>query len=312
MASGAVASCAYSLLTLDTPYTYSVFEDRIANSQKWTSESPLTNDRWQISLGNTHTGQLALRARNVASLTDQYLTLKDPVLLNGTQPGLLFWHNFRTEGNVDGGVIEISTDNGTTWEYITSDRFIENGYQGLLSLSDNPLAGLEAFSGISQGWIRTLVDLTPYAGQEVKIRFRFGTNSSGARDGWYLDDISLLGDLVTIANRACTHDDELLCSAVTTVIWEPEVVATNEPSASGDWQVYPNPTFQFLHIAPVANSARQAATATLYTLDGKIALNRQLAPSQETEWDISNLPNGVYLLKIQGGSGVYTERVVKM
>ena len=36
-----------------------------------------------------------------------------------------------------------------------------------------------------------MVDLTPYAGQTVKFRFRLGSDTGSGREGWYVDDIQV-------------------------------------------------------------------------------------------------------------------------
>ncbi|MCA9796921.1 MAG: immune inhibitor A, partial [Candidatus Eremiobacteraeota bacterium] len=52
---------------------------------------------------------------------------------------------------------------------------------------------LEDFTGRSE-WSQHLVDLSRYDGQTIRLRFRMESDSSVVRDGFYLDNISVVGD----------------------------------------------------------------------------------------------------------------------
>lgn len=52
---------------------------------------------------------------------------------------LSFWHRFNTEDGWDGGVVEISTNGGTTWTDLGS-KMISGKYNGALGTgSNNPI-----------------------------------------------------------------------------------------------------------------------------------------------------------------------------
>jgi prepilin-type N-terminal cleavage/methylation domain-containing protein len=55
---------------------------------------------------------------------------------------------------------------------------------------------IDRLSGASSGWVERQVDLTPYFGESVQLRFHFDTVSAldNAYEGWYLDDIRITGD----------------------------------------------------------------------------------------------------------------------
>ena len=55
----------------------------------------------------------------------------------------------------------------------------------------NPQAGMDGWCEPSTGrpYADTLVDLSAWAGQSVRVRWRLGTDSSLTREGWYVDDI---------------------------------------------------------------------------------------------------------------------------
>jgi extracellular elastinolytic metalloproteinase len=101
---------------------------------------------------------------------------------------LSFFHYFNFEGSYDGGTVELSTDNGTTWLDATS-YFVQNGYNSTFDAS-TMAPGLRCFSGQSGksggSFIRSLLDLRSFAGQPMLMRFRVRTDTgnSTAVEGW--------------------------------------------------------------------------------------------------------------------------------
>ncbi len=131
-------------------------------------------------------------ASDIATVNDQYL--RSPLISVGAGVTLSFWHRYVLETGsttgYDGGVVEIST-NGTTWLDIGTNATL-NGYNATISSSfSSPIGGRRAFSGNSGGFIQTQIPLTAYAGKNVYIRFRQADDSSTAATGWYVDDVSL-------------------------------------------------------------------------------------------------------------------------
>ncbi|MGQ9555428.1 MAG: S8 family serine peptidase [Anaerolineae bacterium] len=93
----------------------------------------------------------------------------------------------------DGGVLEYSLDGGSTWADAGSLADY-NGYGGTIDaagFSDNPLQGRSAFVGRSNGYISTRLELTSLAGNNVRFRFRIGTDSGTENYGWFIDDIRI-------------------------------------------------------------------------------------------------------------------------
>jgi hypothetical protein len=87
-------------------------------------------------------------------------------------------------------VLEYSTNNGTTW-VDARPLIVNNGYKGAISNSfGNPLGGRQAFVGESNGYISSRVNLSSLAGQNVKIRFRIGSDEDGGDYGWFVDDVN--------------------------------------------------------------------------------------------------------------------------
>ena len=177
----------------DAPYSKILVQDNIEGDiSHWqTSHDPaLGAYDWFVADYYSHSGLKAWLAYNAYELSDQYLTLTVPEPLP-EDTFLSFWHLYDIEYFYDGGVVEISTDTGLTWEDL-GDYMLQNGYNTTLSNDySNPIGGRPAFTGFTYDWIETIVDLNAYAGEEVLIRFRLGTDTIYGYFGWLVDDVSI-------------------------------------------------------------------------------------------------------------------------
>jgi N-acetylneuraminic acid mutarotase len=146
---------------------------------------------WTVN-STAHSGSWSAHAPNVSNISDQRLVLTEPVAIpsDATAARLTFWHNYQIETSFDGGILEVSTNGGSTWTQITS--FLAGGYTGTVSgCCGNPLGGLTAWTGSQPYFSEVMVDLLPYAGQNVLFRFRLGTDNIIGASGWWIDDISV-------------------------------------------------------------------------------------------------------------------------
>ncbi len=116
---------------------------------------------------------------------DWSLLFPDIDLATASLPILDFWQWYSMEEGTDGGILEVSTNDGSTWRVVEP----EEGYP--VSMSAGPLSGLDAFSGTTDGWEYTSIDLSDYVGNQLKFRARLASNGSVTDEGWYIDDIGL-------------------------------------------------------------------------------------------------------------------------
>jgi hypothetical protein len=153
--------------------------------------SSTTANTWTVSNVQSQSAPNALFTNNAATTSDQKLETTNAIALGSGTSSLSFNHSFNTQSKTDGGLVEISTNNGTTWLDLTNK--ITNGYYNsvLGTTGANPLANRNAWSGNSGGFIKSSINLTSYASQSVKLRFRFGSNSSIGGTGWFVDDVLL-------------------------------------------------------------------------------------------------------------------------
>ncbi|MEM8997579.1 MAG: hypothetical protein AAGF23_22530, partial [Acidobacteriota bacterium] len=134
------------------------------------------------------------------SVKDQVIEMASMSI--GAGAVLEFWHSVDTESTYDGGVLEYSTDGGTTWLDIDPARFIEGGYNAVLNTGfSNPLPGRDAWSGSTSGWVRVAVDLADFNGQDVRFRWRLGCDESVSGEGWWVDDVRIFAGTMCSINE---------------------------------------------------------------------------------------------------------------
>ena len=130
--------------------------------------------------------------------------LDSPLILLPPAPlTLTFRHNFNLEASdtnpnlgFDGGVLELSTNGGNTFQDILAagGSFAMGGYNRTISTDrGSPIAGRQAWSGNSQGFITTVVNLPLFLPLNSKLRWRMASDNSGSGEGWRVDTVNIAG-----------------------------------------------------------------------------------------------------------------------
>jgi len=106
-------------------------------------------------------------------------------LISSPVARLEFYHWYAIESGWDGGNVSISTNGGSTWALINPD----GGYpdNSVYALGNEP-----GYTG-SSDWTLAAFDISSYYGETVRFRWRFGTDSNTNDDGWYIDDVVVVG-----------------------------------------------------------------------------------------------------------------------
>lgn len=254
------------------------FDDLESGSGSWVTGAIIGGPtRW--GLGSTffqfaHSGVNFIYGDDFPDdISDTFVAMNASVLLPANAY-LHFAHAYGFENpNWDGGVLEYSTNGGTTW-LDTNSLFEVNGYDGTLNGAfGNPLGGRRAFLGDSHGYISSRLRLASLAGQSVRFRWRLATDSSAYDLGWFLDDVRIYScvaySMPPQRNYFTTSDPVLTWAHMTGVTTFTIQVATNS-----------------------------AFTANLQTFDG--------IAGSATSHTLSGLSDGVYYWRIRG---VYGSRI---
>ncbi|WP_372937974.1 leucine-rich repeat domain-containing protein [Seonamhaeicola sp.] len=87
----------------------------------------------------------------------------------------------------------------------------------------------------------------------------------------------------------------------------PELLSTKEVALELGFNMYPNPTRD---VVVIKNKQLRNAAVTVYDLNGRALLNKTISAA-ESQINISNLSNGIYLFKVKADNGEFTQRIVK-
>ena len=176
-----------------------VYDEYIPRDWVWVDAMPgdMTGGFWaedSLTLGDCSPG--SNDQSGVVYLDSPAVTVPEGETFDQTI--VVFDHYVATELDYDGGNVWISV-NGRNWKMVKEADFVFNAYNGTLETAangnTNPLAGQAAFLGTDGGlvtgsWGQSQVDVSTYAGpgDDVRLRFAFGTDGCGGNDGWYLDN----------------------------------------------------------------------------------------------------------------------------
>ncbi|MEO6868731.1 MAG: M36 family metallopeptidase [Ginsengibacter sp.] len=200
--------------------------------------------KWATNSTN-HSSPYSIKSASPASASEQFLTSANAYNITGhTQ--LSFWGYYNTEASHDGGVVELSTDNGVNWK--DAGPFMsQNGYNAIMNSNTN-ITNNRAFTGSNGGFMQTVINLTAFKGQNIKFRFRFVTDNTISGIGWYVDDILLsrepavynLGQLYNGSGNLVSLSDTV--TAITSVAlplkWESFTAVKQNKEAVLSWVTY--------------------------------------------------------------------------
>ena len=203
---------------------------------------------------------------------------------------LEFQHVYGMESRYDGCVLEGSFDGGAFQDL--GARIITGGYTGTIATGwSNPLAGRQAWTGTG-GPTRVTVDLSPYGGSSVVIRFRLGCDSMIGGDGWYVDDV-----MITSAGTGTGVDEGVALV----------------PTEFALFQNSPNP-FNPVTSIDYALARDCVVRLTIFNYLGQQVLGliegRQAAGIHTATWNAEGLPSGVYFYRLEAADYSETKKML--
>ncbi len=90
---------------------------------------------------------------------------------------------FDIEEDWDYAYVEVSTDGGETWTIL----------EGAHTTEEDPVGNSygHGYTGSSSGWLHERIDLTPFVGSRVLVRFEYITDAAVYENGFVIDDIAI-------------------------------------------------------------------------------------------------------------------------
>ncbi|HEX3049478.1 MAG TPA: DNRLRE domain-containing protein [Aggregatilineaceae bacterium] len=190
------------------------FSDSFDSTLPWTPSGS-----WQLDTQSAYSGTgwfvEALTRNQISILTAGY----QMDLRSAVNPQVTFWQQM-TLTSGDTSALEISLDGGQTW------------------------FSLDLQIGTTSPWASRTVDLTPYRGNVIQLRFSLDTQGSVPEGqtgfGWWIDELAVTD--ASIIPPTVTPDTWILPTSVPTEVVPGDLpVETSTPVSDGDTWVLPTP-----------------------------------------------------------------------
>ncbi len=164
----------------------------------WSTSTSGGGIDWRVVSDAADSPPQAVFAEATPSEGDAFLV--SPEFMVAADGGSLsFRHRHDFESGYDGAVLEASLDGGPWFDLLESaDAVPQGGYNDTISDNyDSPIAGRDAWSGNSRGFITTSIELPgSWAGRLVRYRWRASADRSIAEVGWWVDSIEAVVEVV--------------------------------------------------------------------------------------------------------------------
>ncbi len=93
--------------------------------------------------------------------------------------------------------------------------------------------------------------------------------------------------------------------------YEADPVPMAGPSGKEEIKIYPNPTSGWVNIIWNNDTATDDGTLFIYGLQGQLIHRQAITNSLTVRFDLSGIPDGLYLVRISAGNGEWVRRVIK-
>lgn len=270
-----VTSGTYSLSKEFTKSYYEteiIIEDPCNDLVNWTSAS------WTTTESSYHSATKSITDSEGTDYSDNAntsISLINPINLTDVEnPKLSFWAKWNIENNWDYVQLLISTNNGTTWTPISTNK--TNPGEGSNQPNGEPL-----FDGVSN-WVENTVDLSSFINQSVKFKFELHSDGSVTEDGFYFDDFTILSTL----SSPTTEVNELTVSSI---------------------KIFPNPTNTFFTIEVPQNI--NITKIELVDITGK-TINSFYNKINKVKINIDNISKGIYFVNIVSENNIFTKKLI--
>lgn len=216
---------------------------------------------------------------------DQFLFTNEFFVNKNQCYELSFWHQFYTEFNFDGGMLEYTIDLGNTW--LTLGSLNDSNWYNTPHIQSLD-AVHPGWSGLSNGWEKVTNTVQFFDSTKVQFRFRFATSSILHFEGWAIDDFCFepLAGSCSFIGQEEEFDDKSSLS------------------------LFPNPIENELNIIVQGNLHGNARLKIVNSL-GKVIYSsiRGIQPKERFSIPTDQYSKGIYILVIEFDSGENVSKV---
>jgi hypothetical protein len=154
------------------------------------------------------TGNPTLWSGNASNLDSAMVT---KVSVPTASPTLTYAENHQAEEGYDYAYTVVSTDGGDTYTPLSNGNTVPGPYG-------------PALNGDAAGFETQTFDLAPYAGQDILVGFRYVSDGGVNDGGWYVDDVSVGGTLVSDGSSTSAFQSPTQINPIEVANWNVRLV----------------------------------------------------------------------------------------
>ena len=311
----------YQVKTDPTKKSTSYFFDDFEKGDKnWDYEVLSGAGLWEVLDLYPYSGKYSMSGTYPTVGASDFATKTlNTIHVTGSKPILRFYSRYQTEPASDGGIVQISSNNGSSWDNVDT-KFFKNGYRGAIryGVLSSPVSNQQAFWGDNKTFQASCVDLSSYAGKDIKLRFRFACDSLIGGLGWFVDDVTVM-DMVNYNPKSSltTAQGDTASAYVAqggTIVNPTVFLPTSAAIDDVKLNVYPNPTVGWLNLNIIGGSAN-SLNASIISMDGKTVWQKNSRLAAQTEMllpvDMSAFSSGIYFVRIETDTKTIVQKIIK-
>lgn len=319
-------------LTTNIDKSGSLLTDDFESGSSQLTGFPIKNGlvEWRLTDIDAFKGSRSQFIPNDTTELDQGLVSIQSLRVEGENPTLSFRHMYDTEYFFDGGIVEVSTDGGFQFDYLPNDLFLTGGYDTELDYFTFALPNTDGFTGDSEGWKVSYIDLSDYIGQDVLIRFRFGCDDAPIRPdpdnntrrvnaipepntGWFIDNFEIVDLTFLDGNTAVvtTNEGDRAEAGDITAVNTEFSTPTNELAVQHNFLVFPNPTQGRVYVN-FTSELLGRGDLQLLDIQGRLVKSESITIRNYNSniLDVNGVPAGIYMVKVQTEGYILTEKLI--
>ena len=201
----------------------------------------MTADGWWSGFGNMLNVQL----------------ISQSVTVNSANPTLTLTTKYGLETNWDFGFVQVSTDNGVTWTSLANANTTSTYLTDVQAIVNN-LPGFTDYNLEWPAWTTETFDLTAYAGQTVKINFRYMTDEATNYEGWFIKSADVSGTTLALTPYPPYPKASFQVTAVSAIVCDGHTIfvpldmwLTNATQKGMSVGFAKNPSYVVLVVSPI-------------------------------------------------------------
>ncbi len=304
--------CNYDVKLNSTNFTKIIGIDSLeGTTATWNILSELGTNGFRIVQNKANSGTKSFYVSNPSTQSDQ--SLWHQYNLTGlTKPAIQFSHFYNTEEGWDGAVVELRIKGSNDWSDAGS-YFIKGKYNNFIASNpESTISERAAFTGNSNKFIQSILDLTPFAGKELELRFRFASDGAAGEEGWYIDDIGLM-DLHFVTNKAnvSAANGKMSSAEVVSIVFKGDSIGSVsiQNLKLDGFVIMPNPTNGWANLQLNFDETIDANVVVFNQLG--IAVYTEKITQQFTTIDVAEWPAGIYYFNVKSKGEIAVRKIIK-